>query len=74
MYSLKRLFLVEKQKRNIAQKLVVNMKNNKKSDSDKLDQEEKALLSSVENNEWRSVKNLKKEKSSARKIATKTPK
>lgn len=48
------------------------MKKNKQTDSNKLDHEEKALLSSFENDEWRSVKNLEKEKSSARKTATKT--
>lgn len=48
------------------------MKKNKQTDSSNLDIEEKALLSSFEKDEWRSVKNLKKEKASARKIATKT--
>lgn len=48
------------------------MKKSKKNDSYKLDPEEKALLSSFENDEWNSIKNLKSEKSSARKIATKT--
>ncbi len=50
------------------------MKKNKQTDSNKLDLdlEERALLSSFENDDWRSVKNLKKEKSSARKAATKT--
>lgn len=48
------------------------MKKTKKNDVDKLDPDEKALLTSFENDEWRSVKNLKTEKLSARKIATKT--
>ncbi|MBA3956912.1 MAG: hypothetical protein H0X51_00755 [Parachlamydiaceae bacterium] len=48
------------------------MKRNKQNNSNKLDQEEKALLASFENNEWKSVKDLKKEKSSARKVATNT--
>lgn len=38
----------------------------------KFDQEEKELLSSFENDEWQSVKSLKKAKSSAHKIAIKT--
>lgn len=71
IYFLKLLFLVEKQKRNIA-KGEMNMKKNKQTDSSQLDHEEKALLSSFENDEWKSVKNLKKVKSSARNIATKT--
>lgn len=47
------------------------MKKNKKKDV-KLDSEEKELLSSFENSEWTSVKNVKKEKLSARKIASQT--
>lgn len=48
------------------------MKRNKKTNAIQLDNEEKVLLSSFENDEWKSVKNLKKEKLSARKTATKT--
>ena len=48
------------------------MKKNKQTDSNNLDHAEKALLSSFENDEWRPVKNLEKEKSSARKIAAKS--
>lgn len=44
----------------------------KQADSIKLDQEEEEILSSFENDEWQSVKNLKKEKANARKIAAKT--
>ncbi len=47
------------------------MKKEKRNDSNKLNNKEKALLSSFENDEWKSVKNLKKEKSSTRKTATK---
>jgi predicted DNA binding CopG/RHH family protein len=69
-FFLKLLFLVEKQKRNIVKG--GKMKRNKKTNSPQLDNEEKMLLSSFENDEWKSVKNLKKEKVSARKTATKT--
>ena len=48
------------------------MKKNKKPHLNHLDHEERELLSSFERNEWNSVKNLKKAKISARKIATKT--
>ncbi len=48
------------------------MKKNKKSTSPKLNREEEDLLSSFENDEWKPVKNIEKEKSSARKTATKT--
>ena len=48
------------------------MKKNKQTDSNKLDLEEKMLLSSFENDEWKSVKNLKKEKLCARKTVVKT--
>ena len=48
------------------------MKRNKKTNPPQLDNEEKALLSSFENDEWKSVKNLKKEKLSARKTTAKT--
>lgn len=37
-----------------------------------LDEEEKLLLSSFEKGEWKPVKNVKKEKARARKIAAKT--
>jgi len=40
-----------------------------KNENIKLDKEEKALLESVESGEWKSVKNLKKEKQVAKKIA-----
>jgi predicted DNA binding CopG/RHH family protein len=49
-----------------------NMKKKKKVDSYQLDQEEQDLLSSFENDEWKSVKNLKKEKLSAKTTASKT--
>lgn len=48
------------------------MKKNKKTDSNHLDHEEEELLSSFENDEWKSVKNLKKEKLNARKTASRT--
>jgi len=48
------------------------MKKNKKIYSSKLDHEEEELLSSVENEEWKTVKNIKKEKLSARKTAART--
>jgi predicted DNA binding CopG/RHH family protein len=48
------------------------MKKNKKIDSNKIDHEEEELLSSFERNEWKTVKNIEKEKSSARKTAAKT--
>ena len=48
------------------------MKKNKKSDSNKLDHEEEELLSSFEKDEWKTIKNVEKEKSFARKTATKT--
>ncbi len=48
------------------------MKKNKKADSSKLDREEEELLSSFEKDEWKTIKNVEKEKSSARKIAAKT--
>ncbi len=38
----------------------------------KLDAEEQALLDSFENGEWKSVKNLSKEKMAAKKIAQNT--
>lgn len=47
------------------------MKKSKKHDSS-LDQEEKELLSSFEKGEWKTIKNLKKEKVAARKTATRT--
>jgi hypothetical protein len=37
------------------------MSQNKKSNARKLDAEEQELLSSFENNEWRTVKNVGKE-------------
>jgi len=45
------------------------MKKSKKID---LDEEEKMLLTSFENDEWKTVKNVEKEKARARKMATKT--
>ncbi len=46
------------------------MKKNK--NPDKLDQEEKNFLSSFKKGEWKTVKNIEKEKLSARKTATRT--
>lgn len=48
------------------------MKKNKKSHQNNLDREEKELLSSFENKEWQTVKDIEKEKLQARKTATKT--
>ena len=48
------------------------MKENKKHHPTKLDKEEEELLASFEKGEWRSVKNLEKEKSSAQRAATQT--
>jgi len=48
------------------------MKKKNKADSHKLDQEEQALLSSFENDEWKSVKNLKREKLAAKTTASNT--
>jgi hypothetical protein len=48
------------------------MKRTKKTNSNQLNRKEKALLFSFEHDEWKSVKNLKKEKLSSRKTATKT--
>lgn len=44
----------------------------KKKSHSNLDAEEKELLSSFENEEWKTVKNVEKEKLHARKTATKT--
>jgi predicted DNA binding CopG/RHH family protein len=48
------------------------MKKNKKTCQKDLEQEEKELLSSFERDEWKTVKNVKKEKARARKTAAKT--
>lgn len=48
------------------------MKKNKKTGPSKLDPEEEQVLSSFEKNEWKTIKNLEKEKVSARKAAAKT--
>lgn len=48
------------------------MKKNKKINPVKLDPEEEEILSSFENKEWKTVKNLEKEKQSARKTAART--
>ena len=48
------------------------MKKSRKSNPIDLDHEEKDLLSSFEKNEWKTVKNVEKEKVRARKTATKT--
>lgn len=45
------------------------MKKNKKA---KLDSEEKQILASFENNEWKTVKDLEKTKTQARKMAAET--
>lgn len=48
------------------------MKKNKKTESNQLDHEEEAILSSFEKGEWKKIKNLEKEKISAREAAAKT--
>ena len=48
------------------------MSQNKKSNARKLDAEEQELLSSFENNEWRTVKNVGKEQKHAREATAKT--
>lgn len=48
------------------------MKKNKKSDLGKLDYKEEELLSSFENDEWKTIKNVEKEKVAARTAAAKT--
>jgi predicted DNA binding CopG/RHH family protein len=48
------------------------MKKRKKIDETALDEEEMQIISSYENGEWESVKNLKKEKAEARRIAANT--
>ena len=48
------------------------MKRNKKLNQNDLDREEKELLSSFERDEWKTIKNVEKEKNRARKTATKT--
>lgn len=48
------------------------MKRNKKRDESDLDHEEEELLSSFEKDEWKTVKNIEKEKGRARKTASKT--
>lgn len=48
------------------------MKRKKASPQGKLDLEEEALLASFENDEWKSVKNIEKEKLYARKAAAAT--
>jgi predicted DNA binding CopG/RHH family protein len=44
----------------------------RKSHQNDLDLEEKELLSSFENDEWKTVKNVKKERTQARNTATET--
>lgn len=48
------------------------MKKRKESTQKKFDPDENDLLSSFEKDEWKTVPNLKKEKSRAQKTATKT--
>lgn len=48
------------------------MKRRKNSDRTGLDHEENALLSSFEKGEWKTVKNIEKEKARAKKTATET--
>jgi predicted DNA binding CopG/RHH family protein len=48
------------------------MRKNKNASQMNLDDEEKDLLSSFENSEWKTVKNLKQEKALARGAAAKT--
>jgi predicted DNA binding CopG/RHH family protein len=48
------------------------MKKTKNPSQTALDREERELLASFENDEWKTVKNFKKVKARARKTATKT--
>ena len=48
------------------------MKEQSGQEADKLDQEEEALLTSFENDEWETVDDIEEQKKSARKIATET--
>lgn len=48
------------------------MRRKDKPYQEKIDPEDSELLSSFENDEWKSVKNLEEEKKYARKIATKS--
>lgn len=48
------------------------MRRRKKAHQKELNDEEKELLESFENDEWKTVKNLEKEKTHARKVAAKT--
>ena len=48
------------------------MKKHKKTTSSKLDQEEKAFLSSFEKGEWKTVENIENKKLSARRTASRT--
>lgn len=48
------------------------MKKSRKSSRKKLNSDENDLLSSFEKGEWKTVANVKKEKSHARKVAAKT--
>ena len=50
---------------------VENMKKKKKSHTNKLDNEEKDILTSFEKDEWKTIKNIEKEKLAARKTAAK---
>ena len=49
--------------------MMQTMKKSKKTQVNKLDQKEKEFLSSFEQNEWKTVKNIEKEKKQARKSA-----
>lgn len=48
------------------------MKKPKKTHQEGLDQEENELLTSFEKGEWKTIKNVRKEKARARKTAAKT--
>ena len=48
------------------------MRKKPKSHQKKLDREEKELLASFENDEWKTVKEVEKEKAFARKIASRS--
>ncbi len=48
------------------------MKKNNKTHTSKFDDEENELVASFENDEWKTIKNVEKEKLSARKTAAKT--
>src|SRR5262249_38167876 len=68
-YFLKLLFLAGKPKRHTRRGY---MKKSKKKDLSKLNKEEEEILSSFERGEWKTIKNIEKEKLSARRTAART--